>query len=245
MGMFDGIAGAIGGLASSALSFVGQNQTNQKSWDIAQSTNAASAEQAQAQRDWQTEMSNTAYQRQVKDLTAAGLNPMLSVTSGGGASTPSGAVGQVYQPTYRSPVQDSLGKGIQSASAMADIALKDSQTTESISRTGVNDETRKNLDADTMLKILEAPNVDQRLKNLMQEQLLNQARTTATSAEEAATRLTTKIRAAGDYPEAQSKGRYYDSAPYNPYALRDISQAGSSASSVLNSLKPYNFKFGK
>ena len=96
-----------------------------------------------------------------------------------------------------------------------------------------------------MLKILEAPNVDQRLKNLVQEQLLTAARTTATSAEEAATRLTTKIRASGDLPEAQSKGSYYKQAPYNPYALRDISQAGTSASSVLNSLKPYNFKFGK
>lgn len=51
--------------------------------------NAWSAEQAQKQMDFQREMSNTAHQREVKDLQAAGLNPILSVNSG--ASVPNGA----------------------------------------------------------------------------------------------------------------------------------------------------------
>lgn len=42
------------------------------------------------QRNYETEMSNTAYQRAVTDMEKAGLNPVLAM-SAGQASTPSGA----------------------------------------------------------------------------------------------------------------------------------------------------------
>ena len=80
---------------------------------IAQANNAWSAEQAEIQRDWQEKqnakamefnaseaaknrnwqelLSNTAHQREVRDLMAAGLNPVLSAMNGNGASVGSGA----------------------------------------------------------------------------------------------------------------------------------------------------------
>lgn len=51
--------------------------------------------EAKAQRDWQERMSSTSYQRGVKDLEAAGLNPVLAAYNGFGAQTPSGGYGSL------------------------------------------------------------------------------------------------------------------------------------------------------
>lgn len=83
---------------------------------VAQANNAWSAGQAQIQREWQEQqnakamafnqneaaknrnwqemLSNTAHQREVRDLMAAGLNPVLSAMNGNGASVGSGATAQ-------------------------------------------------------------------------------------------------------------------------------------------------------
>lgn len=67
---------------------------NEDMWEKQAEFNAA---EAQKNRDWQTQMANTAYQRAVKDMESAGLNPILAVTGGGigGASVPSGSVASV------------------------------------------------------------------------------------------------------------------------------------------------------
>ena len=123
--MFDGFnaGGALGGV----LGFIGQQQTNQKQWDIAQAANQASAEQAAKQMAFQERMRETQYQTAVKDMQKAGLNPMLAYQQGG-AGTPSGAMGQVST----AKVGNTIGSALQGYQSMAmnnaDIDLKDATT---------------------------------------------------------------------------------------------------------------------
>ena len=93
---------------------------------------AFEASEAQKGRDFQQLMSDTAYQRAIKDMKAAGLNPILAVNQGG-ASTPSGFVGSGFSSSgskgsgYSS--SGSSARGFSSSGSRADAASAENAST--------------------------------------------------------------------------------------------------------------------
>ena len=103
------------------------------SYFSAKEQNRMQREMAREQMAFQERMSSTAYQRAVKDMRAAGLNPMLAFERGG-ASSPGGAQPQIVPE---------LGAVASSAMAVKEFSERIANMREQ----------RRNLQMDTTLKL--------------------------------------------------------------------------------------------
>lgn len=108
------IAAAAAPLIAGAFGAAGQKSANEANARQAKESMAFSAAEAEKNRSFQKSMSDTSWQRAVKDIEAAGLNPALAYGQGG-ASSPGGSTAS----GTAAHMESSLGAGVSSALSAA------------------------------------------------------------------------------------------------------------------------------
>lgn len=225
-GIDDAIIGAVAGsVIGGAFDVFGQNSANAANRSMMNEANQFNAQQFA-----------TRYQTTVKDLEAAGLNPMLAYGQGGGSPLSAVPIALQTNPYQRAGDYAQKAIGAANTAVQTDLAktqerVADMNITKIISEIGVNEEMRKNLSADTILKTLQAPNVSQQTKNLMQQELLTRAQITATNAMEAATRQHILTRKPEEEKSSTWWGKYV-----SPY-MKDFTGGASGAANMKFLLK--------
>lgn len=107
---------ALSTIAAAGIGYMGQ-----------QNSNSMNEREAEINRGFQERMRATSHQAQMADLQAAGLNPILTATGGGGAAQPGGAQAQGLED----PGSKGMAAGLSTAMGLAnlekDLDLKDAQ----------------------------------------------------------------------------------------------------------------------
>lgn len=134
---------ALATVAAGAMDYIGGGRAND-----------ANKHEARKNRQFQERMSNTAYQRGMKDMKLAGLNPILSAKLGG-ASTPAGSLAAPMQNTAKGP-SEALMKmsGVNLQNQQAELASQSARNTQyEADRNQIFNEVLNELDAPALAQM--------------------------------------------------------------------------------------------